>query len=357
MSKRTLASILPQRYGHQYPEIVRTVHVVAADHTAADSFGIWLQDQAKAAGRENLINPNEPWESRFKTVIRNTLNKSAQHRDDPALVEEVAHSVMMKINSDFLSKYDSSKGTNIQQYVLRRVQQRTIDYLQGDHGVNKRVNPTLKDDDGNTLDPLDQVSNDDVTDPEDRPEFQMEYNDLIRSINKYLDTTNRAEWYKRIFGDILEGNTRADIVKKYNVSTAIITRYIGGLEEELKKYAAKTDNELLAQLLSGGVGRRKKQSSDYTVMAAELSEVFQEYKSLTASARGRVARVTQHVITPVRVLTTKNLISDDSLSSFIQDQYLGDRQIASDTDDFIEKINAASDIIVSGDNDLTFLFK
>lgn len=355
MSKKTLESILPQRYGHQYPEGLRTVHRIAAEAAkGSDSFGIWLQQQADAAGKQGLINPNSPWENGFKTVIRNVFNKSGKHRDNPSLVEEAASAILMKIDSNFLGNYDPTKGTTIQQYIFRRVQQRAMDYLKVDHGTNRRVDPTTRDEDGNTIDPMDQISNDDVTDPEDRPEFQMEYRDLVRSIKDYLQTTNRAEWYTRIFSDILEGNTRQDIIKKYGVSSAIITRYIGGLEEELRKYAQQTDNELLGQLLAGGVGRRKKSADGH--IAIELADVFKEYKEMSDSHTASSHTASQHVIKPVTVLRTPNRLSQDGLSELIQDMYLGDSQIKDETDTFIEKIAAADDIIAPDDASLAMLF-
>lgn len=309
---------------------------------APDGFAQWLKQQADAVGKGNLVNVNFDWEGAFKKVIRNALGRSPRHRNNPDTVDELAHEILLKMNSEKIAQFDPTKGASFEQFILRFVQFRVADYIKGDHDVNRRKELPPSED-GDTNDPLDTLSG-----PDNSTSFNLDYDQLVREIFDHLAKTNRAEWYTKIFRYTLMGESSADIARKEGVSSGIISRYIKGLDEELQKYAEATDNDLLLRLLQSRTTKRHFHTTG-SDEALDIGNAFMKYKQMTTRAASIEAK-------QVKIVHKEDLLSPDVMGTFIQSQYVSDKELEANVDDFVSQIGAADDILEIDGGELSFLF-
>ena len=111
---------------------------------AADAVSQWLTQQANAVGKADVVDPSFEWEKAFKRVIRSIAQKSGQHRNNPAILEDMFTDVMMKIDSHIIDNYnpDDPNARTFPVYILKYVQRRALDWLKKDHDVNRARAPT-----------------------------------------------------------------------------------------------------------------------------------------------------------------------------------------------------------------------
>ena len=351
MSDRILSSLVAKTYGEQW-DMFPALAPYSGSHlfAAIDKIGVWLKQQADRAGKGDLVDMNQNWTKAFQSIVRNQLNKSGKHRNDPDLVEDVMYEVMPKINSAFIGNFDKEKfpGITFESYVMRRVQQRTVDYLRQDYERNRRVElPPSDDGDGGNED-VDVFKQPNTTRPEDIMSDQVfDEAELTRDITKWLSKTKRADWYMKIWPMMMDGHSGVDMAKELNVSPTIINRYVKGIAEELKAFAEATDNdELMRALLS----RTTKRHWGHVDAAVDLSNRLHKY---FASMRD-VAKIRQAKL--IKVHHKDDVLSSDTMGSFIQSQFMADSEIEARVSTFCKQVAEADDIIETDDGQLAFLF-
>ena len=176
----------------------------------------------------------------------------------------------------------------------------------------------------------------------------MDYTQLVREVFQHLAQTKRADWYTKMFNYALQGYSSKEMAEKEGVSQTIVSRYIKGLEDELKSYAQKTDNDLLLRLIQNKTTRRHtfRQADELQDIGDALRQYKKQVEARTASVEfaRSISRSRSH-----------DILSDDVMGDFIQSQFVGDTEIHGRVDDFVSMIQNAGDVIERDDGDLTFL--
>lgn len=322
----------------------RSAHYLAA----IDKIGVWLKQQADAVGKGDLVDMNQNWTEAFQKIVRNTLNKSGKHRNDPDLVEDVMYEVMPKINSPFIDNFSKEKypGMTFEGYIFRRVQQRAIDYLRQDYDRNLRVNLKPTEDGTGPDEELDVLTQPGGVGPGGAENQDFMESELDRDITNWLAKSKRADWYLKLWPLMKAGYKGTDMAKQLGVSPTIVNRYMKGIEEELKSFAEATDNDDLLRML---MSRTTKRHSQFDLATDLCNRLYVYCASKRAVDKVRQAKL-------IKVHHKQDVLSSDTMGSFIQSQFMADSEIEAKVSTFCKQIAEADDIIETDDGQLAFLF-
>lgn len=302
----------------------------------------YIKDQFQKAGRIKDFDPNQNYDRVFGGVAGSVFNKAPFKIPSDIQSDLISNAMIQTIDQKTVRGYNPDR--KIEVYFLSMFKNRLLNEVKS--FVTKQMREVKpKDDDTKKDKKLTQEEFLDLKSKPstDTPESKLHYKELIQGLKKFMKNRTRGDVQIKVFDLVLEGYSNDDLSKKFNVSPALISRYLNDIRDSIFEYSKRTGNNILYSFMVKHSKNRKHAGEEFSY----LMDVFKDYKKKIGSDTKTMIREPSGKVLKIKKIILQDKISDEAISKCILDDSYSSSKLESDLEEYFKILNNQDEIIDS----------